>query len=148
MKLSVCSFLNRHLKSRRLNFLNNAGLENEDSYFMVLGGFPLTDITSDDSGASRTVAKRGYMPTEGLFSFEANRKDFGLIRLEKQIIALTVAGYSSEETAKRIGISEPALGLHLTSIYDKLRVSNQFELILFALYHQLINSYDSSPPCD
>lgn len=88
------------------------------------------------------------MPNEGLFSVEAGRKNFGLIPLEKQAIALTVAGYSSEESAKRIGISEPALGLHLTSICDKLHVSNQFELILFALYHQLIDTYDVSTPSE
>ena len=55
---------------------------------------------------------------------------------------------SSEETAKRIGISGPALGLHLKSIYDKLRVSNQFELILFAVYHRLIDTDDPTLPCD
>ena len=88
------------------------------------------------------------MPNEALFSVEASRKDFGLIPLEKQVIALTVAGYSSEESAKRIGISEPVVRLHLTSICEKLRGSNQFELILFALYHQLIDTYEVSPPCD
>ena len=85
---------------------------------------------------------------EGLSSVEASRKRFGLIPLDKHVIALTVAGYSSEESAKRIGISEPAFRLHLTSICDKLRVPNQFELILFALYHQLIDTYEISPPCD
>ena len=59
-----------------------------------------------------------------------------------------MAGYSIEQSAKRIGISEPAFRLHLTSICDKLRVPNQFELILFALYHQLIDTYEISPPCD
>ena len=85
---------------------------------------------------------------EGLFSVEASRKDFGLTPLEKQVIALSVAGYTSKESTKRIGISGPALRLHLTSIYDKLRVSNQFELILFALYYQLIDNCEVSPPCD
>jgi DNA-binding CsgD family transcriptional regulator len=81
-------------------------------------------------------------------SVASSRKAFGLIPLEKQVVALTVAGYSIEQSAKRIGISEPAFRLHLTSICDKLRVPNQFELILFALYHQLIDTYEISPPCD
>jgi DNA-binding CsgD family transcriptional regulator len=88
------------------------------------------------------------MSNEEPLSVASSRKDFGLIPLEKQVIALTVAGYSSEESAKRIGISDAALRLHLTSICNKLRVSNQFELILFALYHQLIDTYEVSPPCD
>lgn len=106
------------------------------------------DITSDYSGASIAVAKRGYLRNDGLSSSGAKSKDFGLLRVEKQVIALTVDGYSSEQIAKRIGISESVLELHVTSIYDKLRVSNQFELILFAVYYQLIDSYDPSSDYD
>jgi DNA-binding CsgD family transcriptional regulator len=107
---------------------------------MVLGGCPLGDITSDYSGASRAVAKRSSIRNDSQFGSGVKRKDFGLLRLEKQIIALTVDGYSTKETAERIGINEAALGVQLTSIYRKLHVSNQFELILFAVYHQLIDS--------
>jgi DNA-binding CsgD family transcriptional regulator len=102
------------------------------------------DITSDDSGAARTVENRSDMPNEDLL-YIVDRIDFGLIRLEKQVIALTVAGYSSREAAKRMGISEPALRLHNTRICDKLRVPNQFELILFALHHQLVDTDEASP---
>jgi len=59
-----------------------------------------------------------------------------------------MAGYSSEVSAKIIGISGPALRLHLTSIYDKLGVSNKLELTLFAVYYQLIDKCEVSPPCD
>ena len=88
------------------------------------------------------------MPNAGLLSVEINRNGFGLIRLEKQVIALIVAGYSSQEAAKRIGISEPATRLHVTCICDKLRVSNQFELVLFALHHQLVDIEEISPAYD
>jgi DNA-binding CsgD family transcriptional regulator len=80
------------------------------------------------------------MPDEGLLSVEVNGNDFGLVRPEKQIIALAVAGYSSQETAKRMGISLSAIRLYITRICDKLRVSNQFELVLFALHHQLVDT--------
>jgi DNA-binding CsgD family transcriptional regulator len=113
---------------------------------VVLGGCPLGDITSDYSRASRAVAKRGYIRNDAQFSSGVKRKDFGLLRLEKQIIALTVDGYSTREMAERIGIGEPALGVQLTSIYQKLHVSNQFELILFAVYHQLIDTGDPTQP--
>ena len=88
------------------------------------------------------------MPNAGLLSVEINWNDFGLIRLERQVIALIVAGYSSEEAAKRIGVSEPATRLHIACICDKLRVSNQFELVLFALHHQLADMEEISPTCD
>ena len=87
------------------------------------------------------------MSNEEPLSVASGRKGFALIPLEKQVVALTVAGYSIEQSAKRIGISEPAFRLHLTSICDKLRVPNQFELILLALYHQLMNTCELSPPC-
>ena len=73
---------------------------------------------------------------------KAGRNDFGLNPVEKQVIALTVAGYSSEEIAKRIGISEPAMRRHFTNICEKLQVSDQLELVLFAIYHQLIDTND------
>jgi DNA-binding CsgD family transcriptional regulator len=98
------------------------------------------DIASDYSGAARAVVKRRSIRNRGQASNRKKRADFGLLRLEKQIIALTVDGYSREEAARSIGISKPALALYLTNIYDKLHVSNQFELILFAVYHQLADS--------
>jgi DNA-binding CsgD family transcriptional regulator len=97
--------------------------------------------TPDDSSALRALEEEIVVPNEGLFHVEANRKDFDLTPLERQIIALTVAGYSSQESAKRVGISEPALKGHLSRICDKLGVSNPFELILFALHCQLIDTY-------
>jgi DNA-binding CsgD family transcriptional regulator len=106
----------------------------------------LGDTSSDYSGAARVVAKRGSIINDGRISRGLKRQDFGLLQLEKEIIALTVDGYSIEETAKRIGMSEPALGVQLTSIYRKLRVSNQFELILFAVYHQLVDTCDPTLP--
>ena len=111
---------------------------------MLVEGSPINSIISDDSGAARTVEKKSTMPNAGLLSIEVNRNDFGLIELEKQVVALTVAGYSSQEAAKRIGISEPAARLHINCICDKLRVSNQFELVLFALQHQLVDIDESS----
>jgi DNA-binding CsgD family transcriptional regulator len=106
----------------------------------------LGDIGFDYSGAARAVAKRGSERNDGRSSSVLRRKDFGLLQLEKEIIALTVGGYSTKETAERIGISEPALGEQRTSIYRKLRVSNQFELILFAVYHRLVDTCDPTLP--
>lgn len=102
------------------------------------------DIASNYSGASRAGVKKSSIRKGGQFSRAEKRKGFGLLRVEKQIIALTVEGCPCEETARSLGITQPALALHLTSIYDKLHVSNQFELILFALYHQLIDSETAS----
>jgi DNA-binding CsgD family transcriptional regulator len=71
---------------------------------------------------------------------DAQGKDHDLTPFQRRIIALTVAGYSSQECAKRIGISEPALKRHLSRVYSQLRVSNPLELVLFALHCQLVNT--------
>jgi DNA-binding CsgD family transcriptional regulator len=122
-------------------------LKHDDSYFMVFRrGCPLADVNTDFSGGSRPVAVRDLMRTAGEFSSEVKRKDFRLLRLEKLIIACAVDGYSTKETAERIGIDEPELKVQLTSIYRKLQVANQFELILFAVFHQLIDTGDRTLP--
>ena len=72
------------------------------------------------------------MPNEGASSVEPSREVFGLTRLERQVIALIVSGFSSEEMAAKFGISDPTLRLRIQSICDKLYVSNEFELILFS----------------
>ena len=66
------------------------------------------------------------MPSEGRISLDESGNDFSPTPLEKLVIGLNVAGYSHQETAERLGIS--------------LRVSNQFELLHFALYHQLVDT--------
>ena len=104
------------------------------------------DISSDSSGGARVVAKKGSKINDDRISKGVKRQNFGLLQLEEQIIALTVDGYSIEEMAMRIDISEPALGVQLTSIYQKLHVSNPFELILFAVFHHLADTDDSTLP--
>jgi DNA-binding CsgD family transcriptional regulator len=108
------------------------------------------DFPVDQPGSKESfcLANLAAGANEGLLPVEARRKGFGLTPLERQVIAFLVAGLSNEESAKRIGISGPALRLHRARIYDKLRVSNQLELILFALCNQLIDTSEVFPPCD
>jgi DNA-binding CsgD family transcriptional regulator len=46
----------------------------------------------------------------------------------------------------RIGISELALLQHLVDIFEKLKVSNHLELVLFAHYYRLIDPAQTSRP--
>ena len=78
----------------------------------------------------------------GLISGESRKETFDLTPLEQQIIALTAAGCSREEKASTMGVSEEALDAHLKTIYAKLGVSNEFELILFALYHGIVATFE------
>jgi DNA-binding CsgD family transcriptional regulator len=69
---------------------------------------------------------------------EPNRKNLSLSPLEKQIIALVLAGYTSKESGQRIGVSQSTVRHHLRGIIGKLGVANRLELALFALHHHLI----------
>ena len=75
------------------------------------------------------------------------RKNFGLMPLERKVIALVAAGYTSKESAQRMGLTERALKHCIANILDKLRVANRFELVLFALHHQLVGKV-RIPPSD
>jgi two-component system nitrate/nitrite response regulator NarL len=67
------------------------------------------------------------------------KKNFGLTPRELQIIATVVAGYPNKEIAQRFSIAEDTVKHHLSSIFDKLGVSNRLELALFAINHHLVD---------
>jgi two-component system, NarL family, nitrate/nitrite response regulator NarL len=69
---------------------------------------------------------------------------FDLTLRERQILALVAAAYPNKEIARRLEISEDTVKRHLTSIFDKVGVSNRVELTLFAVHHGLLA--DSLPP--
>lgn len=66
------------------------------------------------------------------------QQDFGLTPRERQVIALIGAGYTSEDLALKLGISENRANYHLASVFDKLGVVNSIELLLFAVDQGLI----------
>jgi len=78
-------------------------------------------------------------------SVRANGKDHGLTPLEKQVIALVLAGYTSKESGQKIGVSEHVVRQNLRDIFAKFGVSNRFELVLFALHHDLVDPIQISP---
>lgn len=66
------------------------------------------------------------------------KRCFGLTPREVQVIATIVAAYPNKEIAQRFSISEDTVKHHLSSIFDKLGVSNRLELALFAVNHHLV----------
>ena len=73
------------------------------------------------------------------------KKDFGLSPLERQLIALTISGWTREGSTQRLGISMQALERHLANIYDKLNVVNDLEMVLFCVSYKLIGPVQASP---
>ena len=66
-------------------------------------------------------------------------KRFGLTARELEVINTIVEGYSNKEIAHRFSISEQTVKHHLSSIFDKVGVSNRLELALFSVHNQLNN---------
>jgi two-component system, NarL family, nitrate/nitrite response regulator NarL len=63
---------------------------------------------------------------------------FKLTPRELEIVRAVVSGQSNKDIASRLGVAEPTVKHHLTSVFDKLGVSNRLELALFALHHGLV----------
>jgi two-component system, NarL family, nitrate/nitrite response regulator NarL len=78
---------------------------------------------------------RERMPPPGT---ETHQKKFGLTPRELEIVATIVGGYTNKDIAAKFSISEQTVKHHLTSIFDKLGVSNRLELALFAVNHNLV----------
>jgi DNA-binding CsgD family transcriptional regulator len=85
------------------------------------------------------MEEAGTMPNVAPSSVDADEKRGGLNPLQQRIVTLTISGYSSQDIAKRLGISVPAAKRHLSRVCDKLHVSNPLELVLYALHYQLVN---------
>lgn len=56
---------------------------------------------------------------------------------ERQIIALVVAGFNDRKISETFQTSEERMREQLTTIYNKLGVSDRFELVVYACYHHL-----------
>lgn len=64
---------------------------------------------------------------------------FRLTRRELEIVNSIVDGYTNREIAKRFSISEQTVKHHLTSIFEKVGVTNRLELALFAMHQRLVS---------
>jgi DNA-binding NarL/FixJ family response regulator len=73
-------------------------------------------------------------------------KHFTLSLDERQMIALIMAGYTKTEMARHFTRSESTIDRRTVRILDKLGVSNKFELVLFAISHQIAGATPPEPP--
>jgi len=65
-----------------------------------------------------------------------------LTRRELQIVAAVVAGDANKEIASRLSLSEHTVKHHLSSIFDKLGVTNRLEVALLAIKQKLVDDRD------
>lgn len=91
-------------------------------------------IGADISATMLGALRDNTPPTNG----NGTKGAFGLTTREMEIITTVVAGYSNAEMARKYGISEQTVKHHLSSIFDRVGVSNRLELALFAVHHRLV----------
>jgi len=60
---------------------------------------------------------------------------FNLTPRELDVVKAIVDGHSNKDIARMLGVTEPTIKHHLTSIFDKVGVSTRLELALFAMHH-------------
>jgi DNA-binding NarL/FixJ family response regulator len=65
-------------------------------------------------------------------------KNFGLTAREMQIVETVAAGCTNRDIARQFSLSEDTVKHHLSSVFDKVGVSNRLELALFAIHHNLV----------
>lgn len=71
---------------------------------------------------------------------EERAPQYGLTPREMEIVSSIVVGMTNREIAQKLGISELTVKHHLTSIFDKLRVSSRLELALMAVHKSIASS--------
>ena len=63
---------------------------------------------------------------------------FNLTAREIEVVNAIVDGHSNKDIARTLGVTEPTVKHHLTSIFDKVGVSTRLELALFAMHHSIV----------
>ena len=63
---------------------------------------------------------------------------FNLTARELEVVKSVVDGHSNKDIARMLGVTEPTIKHHLTSIFDKVGVSTRLELALFAMHHSIV----------
>jgi two-component system nitrate/nitrite response regulator NarL len=71
-------------------------------------------------------------------SERARRPVDSLTRRELQIVSAVVQGATNKQISGQLGLSEQTIKNHLSSIFDKLGVSNRLELALYAVHHSQV----------
>lgn len=62
-----------------------------------------------------------------------------LTKRELDMISAVVNGATNREISRQFGVSEQTVKNHLSSVFDKVGVSNRLELALYVMHHKLLD---------
>ena len=98
-----------------------------------LAKHPDKSISTNGAASLVLKSKTDQIPNDRAVSALSPRTD-ALTDRERSVVALVAHGLSNRDIAERLCISETTVRHHLTSIFDKLGVSNRQKLLI--LVHQ------------
>jgi DNA-binding NarL/FixJ family response regulator len=103
-------------------------------------GFLLKDAEPDELFRGIRAAARGESPlapkaARELLTARAGRGDRGLTERELDVLGLVRAGLSNKLIARRLDISEKTVKAHMTSIFQRIGVSDRTQAALWAERH-------------
>jgi DNA-binding NarL/FixJ family response regulator len=147
--LHVAAVLKKELPEANIVVMDLLPVHEEIAEFVKVGvsGFILKDATVEQFvGTIRSVAEGAtVLPTvtaESLFSQIANAThaevgaeapdDVRLTPREREVIAYIGDGLSDKDTARRLGISVPAVRSHVRNIMDKLALYTRLQIAAYS----------------
>jgi DNA-binding NarL/FixJ family response regulator len=90
----------------------------------------------EPGAVKRLIGKKSWRASEQQVDPEA-AKIATLTEREREVVALIGEGLKNKQIANRLFIHHTTVSHHLTSIFDKLGVTDRFELLIYAYRHGL-----------
>jgi DNA-binding NarL/FixJ family response regulator len=91
------------------------------------------------AGGSRWLPAEVVDPAikrEGARRAESDRVTGALTARERELVVLATEGLSNKEIARRLGVTEGTVKIHLHNVYQKLGVTNRTAMTALALAHR------------
>jgi DNA-binding NarL/FixJ family response regulator len=104
-------------------------------------GYLLKDSDPDDIAAAIRSVRAGEAPLDPkaarvlLESRRTRRETVSLTDREREVLMLVQDGLANKQIARRLGISERTVKAHLTSVFQRLGVSDRTQAALWAKEH-------------
>ena len=146
--LQVLEHVRSELLGTRVVFLTATASDESIANAVALGvwGLLLKDAAADQLLTSLAAVAAGdrWLPPEVVDvavhratarRSEADRIVGSLTQRERQLILLATEGLSNKEIARRFGLTEGTVKIHLHNIYQKLGVTNRTAMTALALAH-------------
>ena len=146
--LEILEILRREALPTRVVFLTASANDEDIAHAVALGvwGLLLKRAAADQLLGSLAAVASGcrWLPpdvVDGAVAREAARRQESerlagaLTPRERELVVLATEGLSNKEIARRIGVTEATVKIHLHNIYQKLGVSNRTALAALASVH-------------